>query len=497
MPITTTLRARAARVPAATWCGIAAALLLYACAAVFSAATLPWKGTADAFPHLDYVYQLHHGSLPEPVGYAYRLVSPRQFRVNPDKTRQWASAHPPLFYAIASLPMGAPLDAGDWETAMARGRMLNIVLGGGCVLALAWAGWALGGRRRALLAVALPLVGGCLPVLVRFSAEIYNDVLVTLLSMIAVVLGCQVLIRGATWTRCVPLAVVCALGMAAKATFVFALVIAMVALALRLLGDARVAWPLRAARAALASLALASAALVPNAWFFLRNASGSGSWFRSSAKQALQGRVEKSLADVLGDDAFWLLVPRNLLGPRWDAFWPYNQQLSVLVAMACAACLLALAVRDRWLQRLIARDPLAWAWALVAAHFVGLMLAQAQHATGWGQYNIRYFLPALLSIAAFLVAAPARTRRSACWLVPTMAALMAFSCVRYTLAYLDRAYASLAKGEDSWTRMLAALDGNGLSHAWVWWSLAGMVLAVLAAAVCLARTPATDGLSDS
>lgn len=488
MPIASALCARATRLPVATWCGVAAAMLLYICAVAFSAATLPWRGTADAFAHMDYVYQIHHGQIPEPNGYAYRLVSPRKFNVgNPDTTRQWASAHPPLFYALASLPMGSELDAGRWEMAMARGRALNMVLGAGCVLALAWAGWSLGGRRRARLAVALPLVGGCLPPFVRFSAEVYNDILVTLLSIVAVVLACQVLLRGAARTRCLLLAVTCALGMASKATFVFALVIAMAALALRMLGGTRASWPLRVTKAAAASFALAAAAFLPNAWFFLRNATASGSWFRSSVKEALQGRVEKSLFDVLGDDTFWLLVPRSLLGSRWEGFWPHNQQLSILVTIACAAGLLSLAVHNRWPQRLLAGEPLAWAWVLVALHFAGLMLAQLQQATGWGQYNVRYFLPALLSLSAFLVAAPAASGRSAPWLVPPLAALMAFSGVRYTFAYLDRAYASLAKGEDSWTRMLAAVDGNGLSHAWVWLSFAGMLVAILAGAVCLAR----------
>src|SRR5690606_36690610 len=112
--------------------------------------TIPWRGTADAFAHMDYVNQVHHGRIPQPNGYAYRLVSPRKFNVgNPDTTRQWASAHPPLFYAIASLPMGRALDEGCWQAAMARGRALNLAVGGLVVLALEGAGLLLSGRRRA------------------------------------------------------------------------------------------------------------------------------------------------------------------------------------------------------------------------------------------------------------------------------------------------------------------------------------------------------------
>jgi len=181
-------------VPRWTWIGISAALLVYLAAALFSAITLPWKGSADAFAHMDYVYQVHHGQIPDAFGYQYRKVDLRKFNIgDADKTQQWAASHPPLFYYIAALQMGKPLDSGKWEVAVKRGRLLNIGIGFLCVVALAWAGWRLGGRYRNRLAVALPTIGGTLTIFIRLAGEIYNDLLVTLFSILAITLSCIIL----------------------------------------------------------------------------------------------------------------------------------------------------------------------------------------------------------------------------------------------------------------------------------------------------------------
>ncbi len=261
-------------VPRATWLGIAASVALYLGAALYAAVTLPWKGTADAFAHMDYVYQVHHRTIPEPFGYAYRKVPPQQFNVpNPDANPQWVSSHPPLFYAVASLVMGEKLDVGEWRGAMARGRLLNVFFGLCCVLTLAWAGWRLGGRHRAKLAVALPAIAGCWPTFIRFSAEVYNDVLVALCSVAAIAISCVMLREGFSGRRLVVLAVACACGMAAKATFVFALALAVAALFVVLVvrwWRSAPPW-LALLESAAASAGFAIIAVLPTSWFYLHN----------------------------------------------------------------------------------------------------------------------------------------------------------------------------------------------------------------------------------
>ena len=489
MPASQSTASAATAVPRWTWIGISAALLLYLAAALFSAITLPWRGSADAFAHMDYVYQVHHGKLPEAFGYQYRKVDLRQFNIgNADKTNQWAASHPPLFYYLASLQMGRQLESGKWQVAVKRGRLLNVGIGFLCVLSLAWAGWKLGGQDRARMAVALPAIAGTLPIFDRLAGEIYNDPLVTLFSILAVALSCAILIEGPRRRYLLALALVCALGMASKATFLFALFIAAGAVFVALLRQPRGAVPIRFLRGAAASALLVIVAILPSLWFYLRNYRASGSWFLSTAKAAVQNRRQSTAMEVLANDDYWLLVPRNLLGPTWESTWPVNQSVSFWLFVVCAFVLAFLLLGQQTRKRIAALDGRVLAWLVLVAHFAGLMFAQWHHATGWGALNFRYFVPALLSIGLFL-AAPALTwKRASGWLVGGLAMLMAVSGVMWAVTYLDRRFASIAAGADSWTRLLGAAEANEVSTAWVWGLLLAMLAAVVIVGLAVARS---------
>lgn len=460
---------------------MACAALLYLAAAIFSATTLPWKGTADSFAHMDYVYQVHRGHVPDAYGYEYRQETP-------DNSRQWASAHPPLFYALAATVMGRPLDAGDWQVAVIRGRVLNILMGLASVLALAWAGWEFGGDRRAALAIALPAIGGMLPTFVRFCGDIYNDPLAALLSIATVAMSCKVVRDGATVRRALGLGVLCALGMASRATFVFALVIAACALAAdAVMAPSRGRIPSRVFRAAASCVALAAAAILPTAWFYERNYELSGSWFRTVAKHSMQARPRQSPLDVLWSDDFWLLVPRNLLGSKWRSTWPVNDDVSIALFIACGVALaVIIAGRQPW-RNISVLDRRMLVWLLIAAHFAGLLAAQFQHAIGWGALNFRYFLPALLSIGLFLAIPAVFWRPFSAPLTTAISGLMAFSCVMGSASYLDARYSSLARGHGSVDRLFAAVHANGVSEAWIWATLTAMVVALAGIAISVSH----------
>ena len=430
-------------------------------AAISSAVTLPWKGTADSFAHMDYVYQVQHGQLPGPRGYKYAQETP-------DNSRQWASAHPPLFYWLASFPMGEPLDRGEWELAVARGRMLNILIGLASVFALAWAGWQLGGDRRASMAIALPAIAGLLPTFIRFSGEIYNDPLAVLFSILCMTISCLILRDGLRHKYLIPLALVCALGMASRATFIFAFLLALVAVFIASVKGQPGTAAFRLFRGGAASALLAVTAILPIAWFYQRNHQLSGSWFRSSAKHGLQDRAERTLEAVLTDDRFWLLVPKGLLGPKWRSTWPINDNLSFWLCAICATVIALLIIYNKPWRQAALLDRKVLIWLLITAHFAGLMLAQLQHATGWGSLNFRYFLPTLLSIGLFLTVPTLAWTRLSTVLVPLLSGLLAVSGLLGTITYLDSRYASIARGDGSWARLIAAVEGNGLGAGWIW-----------------------------
>ena len=468
-------------------------MLVYLAAALFSAITLPWKGSADAFAHMDYVYQVHHGQIPDAFGYQYRKVDLRKFNIgDADKTQQWAASHPPLFYYIAALQMGKPLDSGKWEVAVKRGRLLNIGIGFLCVVALAWAGWRLGGRYRNRLAVALPTIGGTLTIFIRLAGEIYNDLLVTLFSILAITLSCIILSDGLKRKYLIALAVVCALGMASKATFVFALVLALGAVFMAVARYRSGLMVPRLLHGALASAALAIAAILPIYWFYLGNYRASGSWFLPTVRKAFQNRKQMSSWDVLTNDDYWLVVPRGLLGPEWSSTWPFNDQLSLWLSIFCALALAFLFLARGYWRRFAAFDWRVLAWLLIAAHFAGLMFAQWRHATGWGALNFRYFLPALLSISLFLAVPAVAWKRASGWLVACIGGLMVVSGVMSAITYLDRRYAFIAEGEGSWSRLMAATVSNEISVGWVWVLLWVMAIGLLVVGWAVAHSDETE-----
>ncbi|MBC7988363.1 MAG: hypothetical protein H7Y19_02120 [Luteimonas sp.] len=472
-------------------------MLLYLAAALFSAITLPWRGSADAFAHMDYVYQVHHGKLPEAFGYQYRKVDLRQFNIgNADKTNQWAASHPPLFYYLASLQMGRQLETGKWQVAVKRGRLLNVGIGFLCVMALSWAGWKLGGRHRAKLAIALPTIGGTLPIFVRLAGEIYNDLLVTLFSILALTLSCVILTEGPKRKYLISLALVCALGVASKATFLFALAIAMGAVFIAIAKQRGSVAYLRILLGVLASASLAIIAILPISWFYLKNYRASGSWFLSTPTAPIQNRTQSTALDVLANDDYWLLVPRSLLGPQWDSTWPVNVDVSIWLFVLCAVALTVLFMSRRHWRKMASLDWQSLAWLLLAAHFVGLMLAQWRHATGWGALNFRYFVPGMLSIALFLAAPAVAWERASGWLVGGLGSLMAASGVMWIITYLDRRYAMLAEGEGSWTRLLAAVESNGVPVDWVWVLLCIMGIGLVVVGWSVARAREAEAMPE-
>ena len=157
---------------------------------------------------------MSQGRLPETHGFYVSYDGPPSRHLERTERRQFASAHPPLFYALASVVEGGALEDGQWPTAVARIRALNTVLGVGTLLIIAWAAWRLGGRRRAQLMIVSCALAGLVYPFVRHSADVYSDLLVTFLSTAAIALALVGRARAAgTWPSWR-----CAAGMATKAT---------------------------------------------------------------------------------------------------------------------------------------------------------------------------------------------------------------------------------------------------------------------------------------
>jgi len=444
--------------------GVAASLVMFLGASVFSNLTLPPRGTADSLSHLDYTYQVSQGRLPETHGFYVSYGAAPTNDLVRSGHRQFASAHPPLFYALASVVEGGAIEEGRWPAAVTRIRAFNTLLGVGTLLTIAWAAWHLGGRRRAELAIVSCALAGLAYPFVRHSADVYNDLLITFLSTAAVALAAVVLREGPRRRHVALLAVLSAAGMATKATFAITLVVVLAALAAAYALEDTRPWR-RWWRAGVACSIVVLASISSSGWFYLRNHEQSGSWFRSTPKAPLVGRLRMSISDVLTSADVFLVVPRGLLGTiRWEVTVLDNSFLSLAIVVVCTAALGAWLRRDQRWRALVRDRRLLLVIGAMTAQLVGLQLAQVQQAVGWGGLNFRYFLPGLLPIVLFLGLGVLAFERWAGVAAAAVTAVLALGIVINAPWQLSRSrYRNDAPGAGWLDRLEVAAASNGAS----------------------------------
>lgn len=441
--------------------GLVGATLTFVGAAAFASLTLPWTGTGDSIFHLDYLYQLEAGQLPAPRGLEFKYPEDAA----PSSGRQYASAHPPLFYLLV-LALIPPLDGLGWESVVGAGRAVNTVAGAVCVLLLGLAGWELGGRHRARLAIGAAATGALTVSFVRFAGDIYNDVLLATLATAALALSVVVLRRGPSWRWVAMLSVLCALGMLTKATFV--VVVALCIGAVGLAGLLHVAGPLRSrlGTGLLMTVPVVVTTVVASGWFYARNRSLSGSWFRSTPKEPVGSRPLRTLADNLTNPDFYLIVPERMFGNTdIEMGLGTSHQLSAL--LFGVALVLALS----WLWRAARHRRGSWGIASLAAALlpvgvvVGMYATQLNHATGYGAYNFRYFLPATIAVGLLFGLAGVRAGGGSAVFVPMVMLLLVTATVRYSVHLSETRFSAEIGSATGLDAVIATAALNGFGEA--------------------------------
>lgn len=349
----------------------------------------PWTGNDDSLPHLDYVWQVSHGDLPRfAEGTMYPFIG--KFPL------QYVSNHPPLYYAIQAPVMKLFLDSGDWQIAVALGRGVNILLGIACIVALAWAGWVFSSGNRTFTLL-LPAVGAFYITFIQVIGNIMNDSLIVLFSTIALTLSYLVLKEGPEKKYLVWLAVVSALGLLSRSTYVVPLFISLAAIVIAysgLLGKRSHIDFRNSGQGILVAVVILVCAVVPSSWFYLRNYEQSGSFLKTSnGKNAItEQRRYKSLPEVVTSPYLYNAATIAPLG-RMN-----KEQLNLpFTVIAAVVAIVAATTRNEWKKLLGRKHQVVMAGLLIL--YFGLILAtQIDHAWGYGQYSARYLLPALLPV---------------------------------------------------------------------------------------------------
>ena len=372
---------------------VAVSVLCGALAFAYVAAPL---ATPDEVAHIDYAIQVWHGHLP--------VFEHGVMWHTPAKTPpvQWEAQHPPLYYLILAPFVGPLAGSGHWIATTLVARTISAVIAAGAVLAIGWAASLVARRRRKALAIAASAVVAPVAIFVRVGGSAYNDNLAVLLTALAMGIAFLAVRSGVTTGRVVAAALVCALGMLARAEFAATLVLVSLGLgaAVLLEGGAGRTRPALLGRAAGIAAIPAVTSFVAAGWFYIRNKRITGSFTGSHpewAREHLRGFRVKSISEVLHNHPFWKLQFELLHEYR---IGDHGAEHLLIPAAAVLTVLAALAGVPRMRRVLDTRQLVIV--ALLAGLALLTLLSELLYVSGGGGLNARYVLPAMLPIGCFL-----------------------------------------------------------------------------------------------
>lgn len=374
--------------------GVVACVVAAVAAGLAYGAVSPLFSSGDEAAHVDYAYQVWRGALPV-FGDGLTIQPPFGF-VPPV---QWVSQHPPLYYLLQAPVVGPLIDAGDYVGAGYAGRAVNALLAGTLVVAVVWACAQLLPGRRHLWVVAA-MVTAADSWVVRVGGSIYNDLLAALCVTLLLGVSARILRAPRTGPRLlVALSLAGAAALSTRAALAVVLLVCWTTLAVR---DGIVR---RSARALAGYAVAALGAVLPSAWFYLRNLTLTGSLLGGDPEWA-RAHLElhpRTLWSVVTDLSAWgdLVALFSFTGLPRDL-------MTFLLVLAPLALLVVVRLHRGHVGAPGTATP--WLVALLIGSAVAVLALQMQYATGGSGLNARYLLPIVLpltvGVSLGLVAVP-------------------------------------------------------------------------------------------
>jgi hypothetical protein len=196
----------------------------------------------------------------------------------------WTAYHPPLFYALAAVPLRAGIDSGHARMGFLGARLLSAGLAALGLALVAYVALLLAPGRPQLAVAAAGLVA-LLPSFISISARVYNDSL-AFLTATAALAAAVFVVCGPSATRLAAVAVTAGLAALTRASGL---------------------------------LVVGGTALALAGWFYWRNRSLYGDITASTALLERFGRSPKgTILGLLTDPGLWLVQQQRLgTSPTW------------------------------------------------------------------------------------------------------------------------------------------------------------------------------------
>lgn len=376
--------------------GLVGVVLMYiGTAGMVSVVTPWWLGRGDAPRHIDYAYSIYKGDIPQfndPLRYPkFNELARGNYRNQP------AAVNPPLFYIIHAPFVGPLMESGNWKEAIAVGRALNILFGIICILVLAWGGWIFGGKRKELLAIAVPALGALTFNFTALNQNYALDVLLVIFTTVSLILSHTIIQKGVTRKYVILTTILAFAGMATKATYIVFLFTNLLAIIFAFLIHGKGTITKRAIRGTLVSGGIFLFVVFTIGWYyFLQNFIHSGNWV-SAAPEGFGSahRKYKTLGYVLTSSELWGFFYEKISATKTSSLL-----ITTMAVAGIASAIDKYKVNLRLIAKVKADILLSAGLMLVAT--AGIFATQIFHAVGYGGFYFRYLLPVLLPIGLVL-----------------------------------------------------------------------------------------------
>lgn len=388
--------------------GVIGVLLALLCGAGFQIMSAPLLGSRDAPLHMDYVWQVYNGDLPSnPDG-------PQLDIGKPLPPIQYTANHPPLYYTILAPFAGPFIEEGSWRRAALSGRLVTLGISLLTTAVFMWAAWMIAEKRKLLYAVSVPGILTSFTMYVQISGAVYSDIAVVLTSTIGLALSVTAVKYGVSKWVLVAFAVTASLGMLSKVSFVSVLGIMIISVYIAAFLHLEASWKHKIRRATFHALAVIVPTVITSGWFYWHNYQVSGNPIKSglpgTAKDFLD-RQYTSFRDVITGRLLYTTLPYHLFGSSLKEVFghPINIIASKAVFLATLVSASVWAVRNRLPN--IHNKIGFFVAVLLGLQIVLIFGQQLFHATGYGAYSVRYFLPLWLPMGMVMATGALAVRK--------------------------------------------------------------------------------------
>lgn len=421
--------------------GVGGALLVFLTLAALWVDNVPTYRPPDEASHVGYARELSHGRLPTIDSLIPSDGDPRLARVLSARDARhqtiWTANHPPLFYALAAVPLRAGIDSGHPGMGMQVARLLSVGLSVLGLVALAYMALLLAPGRPQLAVAAVGLVA-LLPSFVSISARVYNDSLAFLTSTAGLAAAAVFVVRGPSATRLVAVAVTASLAALTRASGWLVVGIAGLAVLIGVWRAGAGGSLRRLGRTVAGAGLVGGMALAVAGWFYWRNRALYGDLTASTALLDRFGRSPKgTVLGLLTDPGLWRVQQQRLWdvtnlvpgsdGALFRRLWPLGLVPLAGLLLAGARRLADPAPGHRW------PDPGRTVALCLGILLLGLLqVTTVQFVSDGGGAHVRYLFPGL-AVAGLAAAFGLTALPGGRWGAPVVVMLLAMAAVNLGL----------------------------------------------------------------